>query len=183
MSSHRIATRYAKALLILSGHDTGKAKQQLETLGVVEELFNLEDSGRVMRSPVMPLDLKQSLLSYALTQAGRSGTELDQFLQALLKAGRIGMLPDVISAYTRLLNEAEGLAEAELISAVPLPEGEVKNIKTAVSKVLGKQVTIKPTIDKAILGGFVVRAGNYLVDLSLKTKLDGLANSAVRATV
>lgn len=183
MSSPRIATRYAKALLKLSNGDPAKVKKYLSTLAVTNELFTQKESGRIMRSPVMPADLKQSLLNYALKQADASGGELALFLTAVVEAGRISMLPEIYSAYSALIDAAEGKAEAEVISAVTLSDEDVKSIEATLSKILHKKVTVNATVDATVLGGFVARIGNYLVDLSLKTKLDELAKSAVQATV
>jgi F-type H+-transporting ATPase subunit delta len=183
MSASKIAMRYAKALFKQKPNERTAADKNIEALSVVAELFKQKEAGRIMRSPVVPSDLKSSLLDYALKQAGVVGGDLEKFLRTVLSAGRIALIPEILSAYIDLINTMEGKAEAELISAVSLPEAYVSQIEGAVSKVLDKKVHIKTVVDSAILGGFIVRSGNYLVDLSLKTKLDGLAKRAVQESV
>ena len=64
-----------------------------------------------------------------------------------------------------------------------LNEADTKAIGDALSTLLSKKVEIKPTVDPSLLGGFVARVGNYRVDLSLRTKLDGLSQSAVQDSI
>ena len=68
MSAGRIATRYSKALYRLAGDDLATAKKHMESLKVVQELFDNEEGGKILRSPVMPSDLKGNLLAYAMDQ-------------------------------------------------------------------------------------------------------------------
>lgn len=178
----RIANRYAKALYQFAGSDLAKAKKLRESFQGVTQLFKVKESEKVLRSPVMPVSLKKSLLDYGLDQS-QSTPEVRVLVQTLLESGRIGLLPEVAQAYGELLDQAEGVVKAELQSAVALTDGDTKAIGDALSKMLKKKVEIKPTVDPSLLGGFVAKVGNYLVDMSLKTKLDGLSQTAVQDSI
>jgi len=174
-----VANRYARALLKLSEGDLAKAKDRREILVGVSELFALKDSGRVLRSPVMPQDLKKSLLTYALGKA-TSDSLLQRFVETVVEAGRVAMFPEIIASYSRAIDELEGVAVADVTTVVPLEQADQVKVADVLGKLLGRTVQVKTHVDKSILGGLVARIGNYRVDLSLKTKLDGMASSAVQ---
>ena len=73
MSASRISVRYAKALFKLCDNNPEVAKEHLQTLGGLSELFRLEESNKVLRSPAMPNDLKEKLVFYALDKANATG--------------------------------------------------------------------------------------------------------------
>ena len=177
----RIAKRYAQALLKLTAGNLIQAKAYAQSLTPVNELFQIQDSASVLCSPVMPLDLKKSLLAYGLKTANASD-EVQHMVFAVADAGRVQLLPDIIKEYIRLIDEAEGIVHAEISSAVSMPADDIKEIAAALGKLLRKKVQTSQLIDNTLLGGFVVRVGQYLVDLSLKTKLEGIAMSAVQDT-
>lgn len=178
----RIAHRYAKALYQFAGSDLAKAQKLRASFEGVTQLFKVKESEKVLRSPVMPASLKKSLLDYGLDQS-QATPEVKVLVQTLLESGRIGLLPEVARAYGELLDQAEGVVKAELQSAVALGDGDNKAIGDALSKMLKKKVEIKPTVDPSLLGGFVAKVGNYLVDMSLRTKLDGLSQTAVQDSI
>jgi F-type H+-transporting ATPase subunit delta len=177
MSTSRIARRYARALFRVTGGDLSKAKRQHMALRTLDALFANPDANRVLSSPVMPADLKRSLLEYGLKQT-ESDIDLDHLIRTIVDSGRAALVPEISTAFGELIDEAEGVVKASIISAVPLPEVELQEIGSAVSALLHKRAEVDAKVDPALLGGFQIRVGQYLIDLSLKTKLDGLSQRA-----
>ncbi len=174
----RVAKRYAKAFFNQSEGNLAQARTNLAALAPLKELFQNAEAAKVLSSPVMPTDLKRSLLTYALEKGGATAPTCD-FIQSLVAAQRTAAIPDIIAGFAELIDEAEGIVRAELISAVALDDATRKDIVQAVEQVLKKKVDLVPTVDASLMGGFKVRVGNYLVDLSLKTRLDSLSAGAV----
>ena len=179
MSSHGVATRYAKALFKLEQGNVEQAKAHLQGLRLVVQLFELSESAKILRSPVMPVALKRDLLRYGLDR-GTADQILEFFIESIIDAGRVQLIPDIVEAFAQLIHEAEGVVVAQLTSAVELPGEDADAIGSGLGQILGKQVELITAVDKALLGGFVAKVGNYRIDMSLKTKLDGLAQSAVQ---
>jgi F-type H+-transporting ATPase subunit delta len=177
----RIARRYARALYKICDSNLEKAKKDLESLKTLRVLFDDKDAGKILRSPVMPPDLKKTLLHYGLEKAV-AGEDLKNFVDTLVSAGRVALLPQMIDAYGDLINEAEGKALAVVTSAVPLAQDDQDSIASRLAQILGKSIVLESKVDPSLLGGFVAKVGNYRIDMSLKTKLDGLAQSAVQDT-
>lgn len=177
----RIARRYARALYKMCDSNLEKARKDLESLKTLRALFDDKDAGKVLRSPVMPPDLKKTLLHYGLEKAV-AGEDLKSFIDTLVSAGRVSWIPRMIVAFEDLINEAEGKAVAEVTSAVPLEQDDQQSIASRLGQILGKSIVLESKVDPSLLGGFVAKIGNYRIDMSLKTKLDGLAQSAVQDT-
>lgn len=177
MSTSRIARRYARALFQVAAGDLQKAKNQYSALRNVDELFANPDANRVLSSPVMPADLKRKLLEYALKD-GTEDTDLRHLIATIVASGRASIVPDITKAFGELIDDAEGVAKAKIISAVALPKDEIDQIAAVVGTLLNKKAIAQHEVDPTLLGGFQVQVGQYLIDLSLKTKLDGLSQRA-----
>ena len=177
----RIARRYARALYKVCDANLEKAKKDLECLKTLNVLFDDKDAGKILRSPVMPPDLKKTLLHYGLEKAV-AGEDLKNLMDTLVSAGRVAFIPKLVEAFSDLINEAEGKALAHVVSAAPLAQEDQDSIATQLGGLLGKKIVLDNKVDPALLGGFVAKVGNYRIDMSLKTKLDGLAQSAVQDT-
>lgn len=177
MSATRIANRYAKALYRLAGDDPKKARTFLEQLQTARALFDIEPSARVLNSPVMPQDLKKKLFEAALTSS-HAAPELHAFIGALIGAGRVQLYPVFVEAFARLINEATGVIDADIVTAVAVDTEVVAKLTASLEKILGTKIHASQQVDPELLGGFVVRLGNRMIDMSVKTKLDALSKSA-----
>ena len=177
MPTSRIARRYARALFQVSSGDLAKAKKQYESLRVLDMVCTNPDAHRVISSPVMPPDLKRELLEYGLSHSSPDA-DLKHLIDTVVDAGRAALIPDITVAFGELIDEAEGVVRAHIVTAVPLPQSEIDQIAVAVGSILEKKADVDVVIDPSILGGFKITVGQYLIDLSLKTKLDGLSHRA-----
>ena len=78
--------------------------------------------------------------------------------------------------YETLKDEAEGSVEALVTAAKKLTKAEEVSIAAALKKRLGRDVKLKVSVDKSLLGGAVVRAGDLVMDGSLKGRLNKMTN-------
>ncbi len=97
-----------------------------------------------------------------------------KFAGLLIKNGRLDYFASVIRAYHDLLAEHHGEITAEVLSAVRLSAGQIKDLRTALKKVSGRKTRIIQHIDETLLGGLVVKLGSRMYDSSLRTKLFNL---------
>ena len=177
MSANLVASRYARALLKIAEDDAGKTDKLVMFLQGASGLFESEDFRKVLRSPVVPGDLKLSILSY-IAEKLNSGDSAKKFAEQLVNAGRVGVIPQIFEEFVRLVNERRGIATAIVTSAEQLSAGFIPELEVALSKVFSKKLTVENKVNKDLLGGFVVEVGNYAIDMSVKTKLEALAEHA-----
>jgi F-type H+-transporting ATPase subunit delta len=67
-----------------------------------------------------------------------------------------------------------GEVTAEVTSAHPLDDADIESLKAVLRDRLGKDVAIETRVNKALLGGIVVKVGSRMIDTSLRTKLSSL---------
>jgi F-type H+-transporting ATPase subunit delta len=63
----------------------------------------------------------------------------------------------------------------EITSSYPVSPDQQQHIETVLQKRLGKAVDINITIDQSLLGGWLIRAGDEVIDLTMKGRLERLA--------
>ena len=115
--------------------------------------------------------------------AGKAGEKLDQqgrnFIGLLAENRRLGLLPEIAADYERLRAEAENTLEVELVAAMPVPAEEQKRIGDALHQKLGRKITLKYVEDKTLIGGAVLRAGDLVIDGSVREKLGRLTAALI----
>jgi F-type H+-transporting ATPase subunit delta len=109
---------------------------------------------------------------------GVAGAKLDagmqNFVQVLAENHRLLLLPEISAHYEEMRSAAENTVDVEVISAVPLDAGQKEKLSAALSQRLKSKVRMQNSVDPALLGGAVVRAGDLVIDGSLKGRLQRL---------
>jgi F-type H+-transporting ATPase subunit delta len=166
-----LARPYAKAAFQLAEKDGALGQwDDMLTLasGVVgdERVSNLIESPHV--SPQQARDL--------VAEAG--GENFDKrfgdYLSVLADNGRLALLGDIAAIYSRLRQEAERRLEVRVVSAVALEAEQEDRLKRALSKRFDSDIELKNEIDKSVIGGAVIYAGDQVIDGSLLGRLKRL---------
>ncbi|HEX2492270.1 MAG TPA: F0F1 ATP synthase subunit delta [Steroidobacter sp.] len=116
--------------------------------------------------------------------ADAAGGAVDQhvrnFLATLADNRRLGLLPEIAAIFERLRAEVENVADVQVISAVQLEEAQRKRLASALEKRLNRAVRLHCEVDPSLIGGAVVRSGDFVIDGSLKASLERLASAMVQ---
>ena len=97
------------------------------------------------------------------------------FIRLLLENRRLSLMPEIVAQYEALRAEAEERVEATVFSAFPLEAAQIKNLGDALKHKFGRNVNLTAQVDKALLGGVVIRAGDLVIDGSVRGRLSELA--------
>ena len=118
----------------------------------------------------------QELAALLIETAGR---ELDEegrnFVRTLADNRRLAVLPEISALFDELKSEAEGIVEVTVTSAAPLDEAERRKLAQALERRLGRQVRMQCATDPKLIGGAVLRAGDLVIDGSLRGRLERIA--------
>ena len=171
-----LAGRYATALF-------GLAREEKQIDAVTRSLDALEaaiaesaDFRTLVTSPLIGRAEAGKAIR-ALTPALGVDPITAKFLGVLSDNGRLGELKAVIKAVRQLAAGHRGETTAEVTSAFPLNDNQVAELKANLKSRLGRDVAIDAKVDPAILGGIVIRHGSQMIDSSIRTKLNTLANA------
>jgi F-type H+-transporting ATPase subunit delta len=97
------------------------------------------------------------------------------FLRALAANRRLALLPEIAAQYEELRAAAEGVVDVEIVAALPVAAPQEQRLVAALERRLKRQVRVHTRIDASLIGGAIVRAGDLVVDGSLKGRLERLA--------
>ena len=167
-----IARPYAEALF-RRAQETGQAAQWSEHLAWLATLVENEQFAGVISDPRLT---RVQLVSFIL---GLSKTPLDREAQNLVAAlaenHRLRALPAIARQYEELRHEHEGILDAQVASAYPLNEEQVRHLMDHLERRLGKQVRVHVVVDSALLGGISITIGDRVIDGSVRARLEQMA--------
>ncbi len=184
--NNTVARPYAQAVFEVARENDALAELS-ESLSAARVL--LED-GQVVGFLAAPqlndkerLEFLQGLFAKAVGEgsvfAGGSqhGTN---FLRLLLENGRVVALPEIAEQFEALRAKVENTVEAVITSAAPLSDAQQQQMAETLRERFGREVNITTEIDENLIGGAVIRAGDVVIDGSLRARLDGLANALTK---
>ena len=168
-----LAERYATALFELAEDD--KALAALETdVGRFATMHDQSDDLQsFLRSPIYSAEEQLRGIDAVLQKAEITGL-VGNFLKVVAGNRRLFAVPEIITAFRRLMAEKRGETTAEVTSAEPLTDEQVTALKAALKDSLGKDVALDARVDPALIGGLIVKVGSRMIDSSLRTKLSSL---------
>jgi F-type H+-transporting ATPase subunit delta len=121
---------------------------------------------------VTPQDLAQLVFDIA---GGKLGAHGENFVRTLAANRRLAYLPEIAELFDTMKDAAEGVADVTVTSAAELPEAERQKLATALERRLKRRVRLHYETDRGLIGGAVLRAGDLVIDGSLRTRLDRIA--------
>jgi F-type H+-transporting ATPase subunit delta len=169
--------RYAQAAfeLALEKNELGSWQEGLKNIA---GLTGEEQLMALLESPRLPFDAKKELL-----QKGLGSIHPLAFNLALLlvNQGRLRIAGDISKQFISLLDAHRGVERAKVIAAVPLAADDRETISSRLGRVIERKVVIEDRVDPSIIGGFIARIGDLLIDGSIRQRLESLKKSLVEA--
>jgi len=172
MKDTRVAKRYAAALFDVAKRD-GIVDAIAEDLMAIERL--LKESVRLREIFVQPLvteDRKIEMISHVFGDR-ITATSLN-FLKLLIRKRRVNLIDETIDEFRDLLSEHLNIVSATASTAVPLTADQVKRLTKSLETLTQKTVNLTTEVDADMIGGVVVRIGDYVIDGSVRSQLHRL---------
>jgi F-type H+-transporting ATPase subunit delta len=171
-----IARPYAKAAFE-SARQHAAFDRWSQALATSSQVVADERVARLLSNPrVQPADLI-GLIADAV------GAPLDQhirnFLVALADNRRLGLLPEIAVMFEALRAEVENVADVQVVSAAPLEDAQRERLAKTLKQRLRRDVRLHCEVDPSLIGGAVVRTGDFVIDGSIKARLERLASAMV----
>jgi F-type H+-transporting ATPase subunit delta len=171
MTNPRLATRYAKSLI-----DLAQEQNLLDsTFADMQTLQQLCKQSRefsaMIKSPVIKPTAKAKIVT-AVTD-GKIGQLSSLFVQLLISKGREAYLNEIAQYFIAQYKDLKGIKTVKLTTASPIDDAT----KAALVNKLyteGTQVDLETIVDEKIIGGFVMQAGDQLVDASIAYDLKAI---------
>jgi F-type H+-transporting ATPase subunit delta len=173
-----IAEVYARALFeVANEHDVlDVVRDQLgQFADVVAENRQV---GIFFFSPYFSSEEKKDGLDRMVTDAEPAFLN---FLQALIERHRMPAIFRIRTRFDQLWDAENHLLPVQVTSAVELDESTIRSIGDRIAKETGNQIEMTSTVDPDILGGLVLRVGNFILDASIRNRLNQLRKQVAQA--
>lgn len=174
MSNPRLATRYAKSLIDLSIEKDQLEKVFADMQWLQSVCKSSRDFVNVLRSPIIKSDRKEKILDAV---AASKVSELTMaFIRLLIHKNRESNLPEIITAFINQYKKHKQIYTVKLTTATALSE-ELKNaiVKQIQSVSEMQNIELETIVKPELIGGFVLQAGDKLVDASIAYDLKEIA--------
>lgn len=167
-----IARPYAEAAFAVA--------TQAKTIGqwseMLELLAALAGDKRIASMITNPNLGKQKSMDLLFDVCGeRLSAEGRNFVRLLAENGRLTVLPEITSLFDKLKSEYEGSIEVQILTAYAIDSSQQEKLAAALKSKLGKDVRISSEQDPSLLGGVKIRAGDLVIDGTIKGKIARLA--------
>jgi len=162
--------QYAKAfadIAIAQGAPQTAVKQVADFGEAFAESAELRN---FLGSPAVDTQVKHRVIEKIVAQVG-AGRIVRNFLFVILDHHRAHMLPEIIAAVQEVVRQRQGIAEAEVSSAVELSTAQKAELAKTQSRLTGKRIEPKYSLDPKLLGGAIARVGDTIYDGSLRSRL------------
>ena len=171
-----LAGRYALALFELARDNKAldSVAASLETLK--SALADSADLKALTQSPLVGREAAAKAIA-AVAKTLKLDDLTAKTLGVLAQNRRLGQIPAVIRAFNTLLSAHKGETRAEVTSAFPLTKTQVTALSKQLKARTGRDMALDLSVDPAIMGGLVVKMGSQMIDGSLRTRLNSLAQA------
>ena len=172
-----IARPYANAVFALAKQRDELPKWS-RTLGLLSAAVSTDQVQALVNTPTLSTEVK----AHQLVKV--AGEELDlgsrRFVHVLAENGRLDLLGEIASQFEALKANAERTLDVEIAAAVELSAGQRAAFAHALRQRFDQEVQVEAVVDAKLIGGAVVRAGDTVIDGSVRGRLVRLVDALQR---
>ncbi len=173
-----LARPYANAAF-----DIAKSDGELDKWSRMLALLGAAAADETVQVLLATPEVEELQKAYRLSEI--CGPELNdrgkRFVQVLASNKRLTLLPEIQAQFEALRAEEQATLDVMVTSAYPLSEQELERLKGALSQRFERDVSMVSEVDDSLIGGAIIRAGDTVIDGSLRGKLDKLAENIQRS--
>ena len=172
--SSNIARPYAQAVFELA-RDSNRFDEWSDSLNTLCEIVSHPDVAALINDPRIT---REQVLGIMLDVGGDGLDEQTRNLIRILgHYRRLASIPSIARQFESLRAQEEGIIEAELETAFEIDEEHKSSLISALQDRLGQKVRLSSSTNPDLLGGVVIRAGDWVIDGSVRARLEKLSSS------
>jgi F-type H+-transporting ATPase subunit delta len=169
--------RYARAAFELALEKDDLEVWQ-EGLKKMADLATNQELMTLFQDPRIPFDTKKGILQKEL---GEIHPLVFNLAILLVSKGILSRSGDILQQYNNLLDAHRGVERARVTTALPLGIEEKEGVSRRLGEIVDRKVVIDGQLDPSVIGGFIARIGDTLIDGSIRQKLETLKKNLVEA--
>ena len=173
-----LAREYGDGLYALC-EEENLSKDVLEQLLMLQRLFREQpDFTRLLGNMSLSKDERVKILDSVLR--GQIHLYLLNFLKILCERGALNEYEGCLAAFKTLYNQAHGIVEASVTTAVALDDEQRARMAEKLSKMTGKTVVLNEKVDASLVGGVLLEMNGQRYDNTLKNRLKSIHSAMVQ---
>lgn len=166
----KISRRYSRAFFNSAVEQKAIEQTQLDMVYLSETLRLSPEFADFIEASYLPQASIKKMLEELF--GGRITPLTVDFLDLLVKRGRLNLLPEVISAFESLYHQYHGITKIQIISAEKIEPEQVERICAKLEERWKRGIFAETVIDPELIGGFKIKSGDRVLDFSLKNQLE-----------
>lgn len=171
MLTSKVAKRYAQGLLEYSKDSNNTDSVFSEMKDVVAIMNESKELNQFFATPFIETNKK---VSVALEVFKDFSSTVKNMITLVIKQGRENQLKNIAQEYINKVEDIKGIQRVSLTTAKELSSDNIKQILSSTELIKSSNYDLTTKIDPEILGGYILRVGDYQIDASVKTKLNKL---------
>ena len=168
-----IARPYAKAAFDFAVEQKA-VDSWLSMLLFAAEVSKDDTVQQLIHSSMAPEQLAQLFNQICGEQLNEQGQNL---IRVMAENGRLSVLPAVVAEFSALKAELDKELEAKITSATALSEAEKAKIQKSLEARYQRTVRLTCQLDPSLMAGLVIKIGDDIIDASVRSKLNRLAEA------
>lgn len=169
---------YAKSLIDIAA-DSNSLDLFHEQLGEVLNTFNSSNElQKVMSNPTISVENKIQVLEEVF--ASRVDKKILNLLKLLVEKNRFSEFESIYHAYCEMFDKKSNKKAVEVVSAVKLSFEDKTNVLFKLEHKLNCEITPSWSVDENIIAGLLFKFDDYVIDTSVRTKIESLSKSISR---
>jgi F-type H+-transporting ATPase subunit delta len=174
MKTEALIRRYSQSFLKVTLDESSVHHRELRDVMAV--LKGLGKSGKLVLNKTAPISVKRPLLNEIMGVAKLSQYTVN-FLNILLCNGRINLLPKIVDSIGEMVLEAGGYKKVSVVSSIELGTEVKERVTRELEQLLGAKISMQYIVDQKILGGCMIKYDTFMLDLSVRCKLNQIKAS------
>lgn len=173
IENNTLARPYAKAAFAYA-EENKQTAEWAKFLAELAEVITTPEMAVILRSPKFSSEQTFQVVSACLPNLT---PEIKNFIHVLASNHRLTLLPTIAALFEQYKAETERTIKVQITSAYPLAEAQKQQFEKILSKSLERQVTVYVDTDESLIGGAIIRAGDKVIDGSVRGRLMQFADS------
>lgn len=169
-----IAKRYAAALFDIALENDSVDKYCDDAVLICEAINNDAGFQKVLKHPQISGEEKLDVLIN--TFKGSVADDMFGLFAVAFRKNREAQISDILSAFIEKVKAYKGIVTAKVVSAKPLTDEQLSQIKLKLTNSLNKQVEIEHSVDESLIGGLKISVCGQLIDNTVRKHLNDLKN-------
>jgi F-type H+-transporting ATPase subunit delta len=176
-----VARPYAEALFAAAQLNNSDLEVWLGQIQCVAAIMHVEDAQQAMSNPKLTDEQREKMLCDVAEKFTSQPlvAEMRNLLVLLVENNRLAALPEIALKFEALKDQAEGVAQANIVSAFPMTDEQVKQLITLIEPKFGLKLKPHVQVDANLIGGVRVTVGDHVLDTSVQAQLTHMREALV----